>query len=87
MKKIQGGKKQHAACPDNIDAQIYDIFKAVNEELYNSAGSEQAMNEIKEKLNSLIGQGEESLCEVNKLTGSLVMEACSRMKQRQSRCV
>ena len=83
MKKIQGGKKQHAACPDNIDdtngsAQICDMFKAVYEELYNSAGSEEAMNEIKEKLNSIIGQ--ESMSDVNKVTGSVVKEACSRMK-------
>ena len=83
MKKIQGGKKQHAACPDNIDdangsAQICDMFKAVYEELYNSAGSEEPMNEIKEKLNSIIGQ--ESMSDVNKVTGSVLKEACSRMK-------
>ena len=54
------------------------MFKAVYEELNNLAGSEHAMREIKEKLNSLIGQ--ESLSEVNKLSGSVVKEACSRMK-------
>ena len=83
MKQIQGGKKQHAPCPDNIDdangsTQICDMFKAVYEELYNSSGSVEAMNEIKVKLDTLIGQ--ESMFEVSKLTGPVVKEACSRMK-------
>jgi hypothetical protein len=83
MKQMKGSKKQHVDCPDNIDnatgsAQISDMFKTVYEELYNSAGSEEAMYDIKAKLAPMIGQ--DSILEVNKLTGSVVKEACSRMK-------
>ena len=83
MKKIKGGKKQTAACPDNIDDahsadEVSELFKTVYEELYNSAESVNAMAEIKNKLNDLIDVN--SLAEVHRVTGAAVKEACVRMK-------
>ena len=83
MKKIRGSKKQHASCPDNIEnatgpVQISELFRSVYEELYNSAESVDAMKDIKAKLQTLINL--DSIVEVNKLTGPVVKEACSRMK-------
>ena len=83
MKKIRGCKNQHSTCPDNIDSaagpeQISELFKSVYEELYNSAESVDAMEEIKAKLHTMIGQ--DGIAEVSKVTGSIVKEACSRMK-------
>ena len=46
--------------------------------VYNSAGTVDAMTAIKEKLATLID--ETSIAEVNKATGKLVKEACTRMK-------
>ena len=48
------------------------------EDLFNSAESVQAMQSIKEHLQTLIGP--DSILEVNKITGASVKEACSRMK-------
>ena len=83
MKRIKGSKKQVAACPDNVDGahgadEVSELFKTVYEELYNSAESENAMLEIKTKLQAMIDIN--SLAEVNKVTGEAVKEACSRMK-------
>ena len=87
MKRIKGDKKQHAACPDNIDAahgvqEVSELFKSVYEDLYNSAESVEEMQSIKEKLKALISP--ESMVEVNKVTGAAVKEACCRMKPGKS---
>ena len=83
MKRIKGSKKQASACPDNVDGahgadEISELFKTVYEELYNSAESENAMLEIKTKLQAMIDVN--SLAEVQKVTGEAVKKACSRMK-------
>ena len=51
MKMIRGSKTNHASCPDSIDKaegpeQISELFKAVYEEMYNSAPTIDAMHEI-----------------------------------------
>ena len=83
MKRIKGSKNKKAEFPDNIDDahgndEVSDLFKKVYEELYNSAESVQAMNEIKDYLQTIIGP--DCIHEVNKVTGSAVKEACSRMR-------
>ena len=55
-----------------------NLFKAVYEELYNSAGTVDAMRNIKATVASLIGQ--QSMVEVNKLSGPTVKEAFARMR-------
>ena len=70
MKRIKGSKKQKAAYPDHVDDaygdEISDMFKKVYEELYNSAESVLAMQEIKMNLETMIGP--DSIMEVNKVT-------------------
>ena len=83
MKRIKGDKKQKAAVPDHIESangvqEISELFKAVYEDLFNSAESVQAMQAIKFQLHSMIGP--ESMVDVNKITVAVVKEACSRMK-------
>ena len=83
MKTIKGSKKQHSTVTENLDGAngceaISEKFKAVYEALYNSAESMDEMNAIKEKLNILIGL--DSMVQVNRITGSAVKEACTRMK-------
>ena len=83
MKRVKGSKKQTSACPDNVDdahgaEAVSELFKTVYEDLYNSAESVDAMNDIKAKLRTMIDI--DSLVEVQKVTGAAVKEACSRMK-------
>ena len=65
-------------CIANGDQEISELFKTVYEELFNSAESVEAMQAIKNHLQTLIGP--ESVQEVNKITGAAVKEACGRMK-------
>ena len=83
MRNVKGNKKKGQVMPERIDGesdpdQILDKFKSVYEELYNSAESINAMTVIKEKLKDTISQ--ENLVEVNKITGNIVKEACTKMK-------
>ena len=83
MKRIRGSKKQRAPNPDHVDDaygedEVSDMFKKVYEELYNSAESAHAMQEIKKNLETMIGP--ECIKEVNKVTGAVVKEACCRMR-------
>ena len=60
MKKIKCGKVTGQSMPDEIDgetepAEILDKFREVYEMLYNSAGTSEAMNVIKENLALVIG--------------------------------
>ena len=57
---------------------ILEVFRNCYSELYNSASTEGAMNDIKKKLQGMIN--ENSLREVDKVTGEVVKQACSRMK-------
>ena len=83
MKKIRGGKSKSQTMPEEVDGkcepeEILEKFKEVYENLYNSAETVATTRLIKEKLNSLIGQ--DSLDEVFKITGTIVKEACAKMK-------
>ena len=83
MKNIRGKGRRGQVMPERIEGEsdpdeILDKFKAVYKELYNSAESIQAMTVIKDKLRETIG--EDDLNEVNKVTGRVVKEACTKMK-------
>ena len=59
MKMTLGKKSQGQSVPEQLDGQvthdtILNRFKECYEELYNSAGSEDAMTDIKEKLQKVI---------------------------------
>ena len=85
MKATLGRKDQGQSVPDTLDGKvtqesILSRFRECYETLYNSAGTEQAMANIKLKLNNLIqSTSYDSHREVEKVTGNLVKAACSRM--------
>ena len=54
------------------------MFKELNETLYNSCGTENAKSVIKQKLGAMMNN--DSLAEVQKVTGDVVKKACLRMK-------
>ena len=79
-------RKSHGqAVPESLDGKvthdtILDRFRECYEELYNSAGTQHAMDIIKEKLKNIIqGNKDQSVKEIQKVTGKLVKEACGRM--------
>ena len=83
MKKTLSKKSIGQAISNCIDAKvthetILDRFGEYYQELYNSAGTEEAMDVLKEKLMGMIGDN--SCNEVMKVTGDIVKLACCRMK-------
>jgi cyclophilin family peptidyl-prolyl cis-trans isomerase len=84
---IRGSKNKGQSMPEMIegktsDDEIVKKFKEFYGELYNSSESDDAMTIIKSKLTELIN--EDSLSEVNKITGKVVKMACSKMKSGKS---
>ena len=87
MKEIKGTKAKGQIMPTCIEGEtdpdnILNKFKEVYQALYNTAETRNAMNDIKVKLRAFIGS--DSLKEVFKITGSVVMEASRKMKAGKS---
>ena len=85
MKKIKGSKKMNHELPDDVggshgEASIVEKFCEVYEELYNSSGSDEALEAIKTLLKDLIAGNETGENEVLKITGEAVKEAACKMK-------
>ena len=83
LKKSMNRKSTEQQVPDSLEGKvlhedILEKFKECYEELYNSASTNQAMVDIKEKLEKMINMT--SMKEVEKITGKIVKDACSRMK-------
>ena len=79
----EGSKSNGQTMPEEIDGEtdpdmILDKFREVYETLYNSSDTSDAMEVIKEKLETVIGQN--SLEEVNEITSTIVKQACAKMK-------
>ena len=69
--------------PDSLDGKVtpetvLERFRECYHDLFNSAGTQNAMTAIKAKLEQLIDAS--SAKEVDKVTGDIVKQACSRMK-------
>ena len=85
MKRILGRKDTGQTVPESLDGKvthdtILERFKECYEELYNSAGSENAMDIMKAKLEQIVKDDVlGSTHEIQKVTGQVVKEACSRM--------
>ena len=85
IKKTLRSKKIKQDVPDEIDGKvtpetIIDRFRECYQRLYNSAGSDNAMEEICRNLEAIIGvESHNSYLEVQKITGKSVKEACRRM--------
>ena len=75
-------KSKGQSVPECVEGEvthdaILNKFKDCYQDLYNSAGTEEAMQLIKEDLKKTIGSS--SLKEVCKVTGEVVKLACCRM--------
>ena len=85
MKNTLGKKNLGQSIPDSLDGKvthdsILERFRECYEELYNSAGTEQAMDMIKAMLQNVIQENTlPALREIGKVTGKLVKQACGRM--------
>ena len=62
-----------------LNEDILEKFKEMYEDLYNSAATAEAMEAIKENISA--GIDYKSMAEVNKITGDIVKQACTRMKK------
>ena len=83
MKVVKGGGSSHSELPDcvagaNGPEEIVDKFREVYRALYNSAGTQGEMSELKAKVADLIKL--DSVSEVRKVTGAKVKEAVGMMK-------
>ena len=83
LKKSISRKSTSQSVTESLDGKVGhdDIlgqFKSIYEDLYNSAGTQEAMNGIKTKLLDHINIS--SFREVEKITGKVVKEACLKMK-------
>ena len=83
IKVIGGGRNSNTELPDTVDdangeEEIVEKFKEVYSNLYNSAGSQNEMTDLKSKVAQLIQSS--SLAEVNKISGVKVKEAVGKMK-------
>ena len=88
LKNIRMGGKSSADLPDNVagangEEEIVAKFRDVYSSLYNSWGTQAEMVSIKEQLPFLM-QTEDSLAEVQKLTGLVVKKAACKMKAGKS---
>ena len=87
MKKIRTGGNSKAELPDNVGGgdgadEIVDKFREVYTTLYNSAGSQADILDLRQKIRGMIGPG--SVDEVAKVTGQVVKEAALSMKPGKS---
>ena len=63
MKKLKGGKKDKCDLPENVggvsgEKNIVEKFCVVYEELYNSSGSEEALDKIKDQIRDMIANND-----------------------------
>ena len=85
MRKTLDKKNIGQAVPESLDGKvthdtILERFRECYEELYNSAGTEAAMDTIKDKLKTLISENKRgSVQELKKITGKVVKQACAKM--------
>ena len=87
LKKSLDQKDSSQSLPDCLEGKvthdtILDKFRECYQDLYNSAGTEEAMVTIKEQLKLLINA--DGLEEVSKVTGDVVKAACGRIKPGKS---
>ena len=86
MRATIGSKSVGQAIPECLDGNvthdtILERFRECYEELYNSAGTEQAMETIREGLqNKIQGSRFQGQSEVQKVSGAIVKQACTRMR-------
>ena len=87
MKAVKSGGGGQEELPDEVEGacgeeEIVEKFREVYSTLYNSSGSQDGMDQLREQLNNLIGP--QSIGEVAKLTGQAVKEAAGLLKPKKT---
>ena len=87
MKKINGNKKDTGGLPDSVggvsgEQQIVEEFRKVYSTLYNSSDTSEELIKLKDILRGEISN--DSIKDVEKITGKVVKEAAGRMKPKKS---
>ena len=87
MKAVKSGGGGQEELPDEVEGacgeeEIVEKFREVYSTLYNSSGSQDGMDQLREQLNNLICQ--QSIGEVAKLTGQAVKEAAGLLKPKKT---
>ena len=82
LKKTLGKKKAEQVVPECLEGEvtkegIKTKFREMYNELYNSAGTKEEMNGVKQTISEMIGV---SPAECEKITPEVVKRACARMK-------
>ena len=85
LKKSLNLKSNKQTVPESLDGivgfeNILEQFRAVYEDLYNSSGTQEAMQGIKSRLQENITST--SISEVEKITGQVVKDACTFMERQ-----
>ena len=86
LRSTLSGKSAGQTVPESLDGRdthdtILDRFRECYEHLYNSAGTEDAMTVIKERLEQVINvNAGASMREVEMVTWQVVKQACCRMR-------
>ena len=85
MRNTLGKKNNEQTVPESLDGNdthdaILERFRECYEELYNSAGTEDAMKMMKTQLQNTVKENTlNARSEVGKVTGKIVKQACRRM--------
>ena len=88
MKSIKNGKNPgNSDLPDSVggvdgEQDISEMFRDSYETLFNSAPSGQEMEELKTRLNNIIGEAAKQ--DVLKVTGDIVKDAIAKLKPRKT---
>ena len=85
MKRVRGGSKIKTDLTEDLEgangeANIAEKFCTVYEELYNSSGSGEALDTLKQIVNSKLVSDDETVNEVLKITGTVVKQAACKLK-------
>ena len=83
MRRVLGSKHQKQEVPDVLEGAVgqgpvVEKFRSLYEALYNSAGTQDRMEELKQEMKSMLDCSSEG--EVRKVTTEEVAKACQRMK-------
>ena len=87
MKAVRSGGGSQEDLPDEVEGacgeeEIVEKFRQVYSTLYNSSGSQDGMDQLREQIQTLIS--EQSMSEVGKLTGQGVKKAAALLKPRKT---
>ena len=87
LRRVKSGKGQMDELAESVDGvsgehEIADRFAEIYKALYNSAGSQEGMAALQDKIRDLLGT-EDSQAEISRITADVVKKAATTMKPRK----